>query len=253
VRKVSENVTIVARAEGGAGGGGSEAAMKAKEQVAACTSSSSRSASRSSPLSTHTGNNAVSEDFTIAIAVAFLVFLLAVAPLAANYLANSRSSGGFFLRSKVVVDPSCSSDVVKVDLSQTSSTSTEEKKQGLKDSATVTIFDRPPLLRITPSTAFFAHSRTLYNRFFLPTSFLFSLTWGQVAVALVYEVIFVFCLFFQAGDMKENWKRPGAVCVAQVPVRSLLFDLGKREIDEFSSTDPLHSGDKEQLVDAAHR
>ncbi|GAA5986910.1 hypothetical protein JCM11641_006589 [Rhodosporidiobolus odoratus] len=180
-------------------------------------------------------SNTMSEDLNIAVAAGVALFLLFVAPLAASYVANNRLSSGWFLCSG---SGALDTAVEKVDLKKSTSVSNSPSVKGKTSekpaAQVVEISDRPLPLRIVPVSAFFAIFRTLYNRTLLPTSFLFNLTWGQVLLCLIYESIVMFCLFFHATDPRLNWKRSGAIAVAQMPAlftfatkNSLLSILGK--------------------------
>ncbi|GAA5945750.1 hypothetical protein JCM10213_002709 [Rhodosporidiobolus nylandii] len=202
---------IVERAAGGGGGGG--AASAAAAEMASWS-------------------QAVSEDLNIALALGVALLLVLFAPLAANWVANNRFTSGWRLRSVPTFTFGAGAGVDKVELKEASAFGHDEKTG--EKLTTVQITDRPLPLRIAPVSSFFARARTVYNRTLLPTSPFFSLTWGQVAVCVIYEGVVAFCLFYRAADQRTNWKRSGCVSVAQLPAlfllatkNNLLSSLGK--------------------------
>ncbi|GAA5837137.1 hypothetical protein JCM11251_005264 [Rhodosporidiobolus azoricus] len=160
-------------------------------------------------------SNYVSEDLNIALALGVALLFLCIAPLAATWVANNRFSSGWFLRSIPVSQASYEAEQEKAAQTQEANAKKDNKEKSVFN--VVDISDRPLPLRITPVSSFFAHFRTFYNRTLLPTSPLFGLTWGQVLVALIYEAVVLFCLFYRATDQRRDPKRSGAIATAQLP------------------------------------
>lgn len=65
-------------------------------------------------------------------------------------------------------------------------------------------------------------TRTLCNRTLLVPSPLCGLTWGQVVVCVLYELLFVFVLFYRCIDHRTNWRRSADVGLAQLPAVFIL-------------------------------
>ncbi|GAA6034442.1 hypothetical protein JCM8097_002727 [Rhodosporidiobolus ruineniae] len=193
-RVLNETHELVERAGGAAAGGGPAAAAKKADMAA--------------------WSDNVSQDLNLAFAGCFLLFLLAVSPLIASWVANGRHARGWFLRSNPVATEM---PVHAVDLKKgaTEDGGKAEKEKSL--ARVVSISGCPLPLRTVPSTYLSTHLRTLYNRFLLPSSPLFGLTYGQLLVCLIYEAVVLFCLFYRATDQKADFKRSGAISVAQLP------------------------------------
>lgn len=178
----------------------------------------SRRASATNSRVVGAGNEAISEDLNIALALAVALFLLWAAPSAANWFASGRYRSGWMLSARDAGAPS---------MLRTASTRRREGGIGEKSDAkareaVVEIVERRLPLRVDPVGKVGATLRGWYNRVLLPEAPLFGLTWGQVAVCLAYEAIVVFCLFYKCLDHKSNPRRSGDICMASLPAIFLL-------------------------------
>ncbi|BGP69264.1 hypothetical protein NBRC10513v2_002607 [Rhodotorula toruloides] len=169
-------------------------------------------------------NAAIARDFQYAFGLAVVLFLLFVTPLIAGWAANGRWRSGWMMRT------SAAEKAPSVAVNEKGG----ERSEKVKDAVVMDVFDRPALLKIVPTSVFVAHLRTLYNRILLRPFPLFHLTFGQIALCVVYEAVVVFCLFFKCLDHLSNFNRTAAVCVAQLPAlflfaskNSALAVLGK--------------------------
>ncbi|GAA5944066.1 hypothetical protein JCM3775_003890 [Rhodotorula graminis] len=181
-------------ADGGAGAAAAAAAKKA------------------AMLDQTTWNDAVRQDFNIVLGFAAALALLACAPAAASWFANGRYASGWMLRR----GSSTASEV------HVGSREKESGDKGGEKFSTVEVVERPLPVKITPTSALFASTRTIYNRTLLLTSPLFGLTWGQVVVCLLYELLFTFVLFYHCLDHRTNWRRSAGVALAQLPAVFIL-------------------------------
>ncbi|GAA5914295.1 hypothetical protein JCM8208_006304 [Rhodotorula glutinis] len=158
-------------------------------------------------------NETVRQDYIIVLGFAAALLLLACAPAAATWFANGRYTSGWMLRRGT--SPLGPAHLASREKGETSGEKSEKF-------STVEVVERPLPLRITPASAFFASTRTIYNRTLLLNSPLFGLTWGQVVVCILYELLFVFALFYRCLDHRANWRRSADVALAQLPAVFIL-------------------------------
>ncbi|TNY24614.1 hypothetical protein DMC30DRAFT_114561 [Rhodotorula diobovata] len=201
VRLVERAAIVTAAANVTSADGGAAAAAAAAAKKAAVADQT-------------TWNEAVTQDFNIALGLAVALLLLACAPAAASWFANGRYASGWILRrGKGIVTGTANVHDKK---------RTEKTREKSEKFSTVDIVERPLPLKLAPTSAFFAATRTLCNRTLLVPSPLCGLTWGQVVVCVLYELLFVFVLFYRCIDHRTNWRRSADVGLAQLPAVFIL-------------------------------
>ncbi|KAI5476960.1 hypothetical protein MNV49_006988 [Pseudohyphozyma bogoriensis] len=132
---------------------------------------------------------------------AALMFLI-MAPLMSSWIANGRFAGAWLLSG---------GKGKKGGVGVEDRLTRFQTRQGMKVPARVRVVSN-----------WFAHARYLYNKVLLPTVPLVNLTVGQVLVGLLYIGVVLFFLFFDAGNLQSNYKRPAFIGVAQMPAVFLL-------------------------------
>ncbi|KAL8276777.1 hypothetical protein RQP46_010833 [Phenoliferia psychrophenolica] len=173
--------------------------------AAAAAAAESTKAAAAAKLGTEIAFNQIyANDLALALLLCLALFFLSAAPSMSVWFSTGRFTQGWVLggRKKERVEDEWS------------------VKRGMHRVVSMQGVVVPAAINVV--SAWFAHSRWAFNRFFLPMVPVLDLTVGQVLVCATYQVLVFVFLLLNSGPLEANYLRPGYISVAQIPAVYLL-------------------------------